>query len=144
MPRGRTNPSDGAEPATTTTVTGGIKPKAKKKRGDRPKVAYALLPLAYNDGTEIPRATMIAIEERIVVCFDGRTDEGTVKGAYRMASGEVKVEYSRKMAIVLKESEIPKLLSIAKVWAAELGQEAILIQVADFEVFFVPPHKEEG
>lgn len=144
MPRRSTKSSDGTEPGTQTKMMGGSRPKAKKKTGDRPKVAYALIPLAFNDGTEIPRATMIAIEEQILIRFDGWTDEGVVRGAYLMASGEAKVEYSRKMAIALKESEIPALLSIAETWAEELGQEAILIQIADFEVYFVPPRKEEG
>src|ERR1022692_458665 len=43
---------------------------------------FVLLPLAFNDGSAIPRATLSAIENEIFVAFKGWTLVGEVKGAY--------------------------------------------------------------
>lgn len=59
-----------------------------------------------------------------------------------MASGQKIVEDLLRIAIYLKEADIPQLKAMAGRWAAELGQEAIAMEVTDFQVFFVAPRQE--
>ncbi len=120
-------------------------PKAKPKRQEDKQVEVIVhIPLAYNDGTKIPEATLIDIHEQLAVKFDGWTDDGIVKGAYRMGSGELKVEFTLKISVILLQSQVPLLKSMVSGWAETLGQETMLVKVMDFQVIFVPPHKEEG
>jgi len=120
------------------------KPKPKKKIKDRTKEAIVLIPLTYNNGSEIPVEKLNDIWDQIYLAFHGWTHEGIVVGAYPMASGEKRVEQSLKISIVLKEADILTLSRMASEWASELGQEAILIKITDFEVIFAPPQKEEN
>ena len=41
-----------------------------------------LIPLTFNDGTDIPRPTLAALEQEIYFAFKGWTLVGEVKGAY--------------------------------------------------------------
>ena len=87
---------------------------------------------------------LIDIHEQLAVKFDGWTDDGIVKGAYRMKSRELKVESTLKISVILLQSQVSVLKSMVAGWAETLGQEAMLVKVMDFEVIFVPPQKEEG
>jgi hypothetical protein len=73
------------------------KPK-KVKADDHPKEAIVLIPLTYNDGTQIPPETIDAICDEIFDTFHGWTIEGRVKGAYQMRStGRKQVEEPRRV-----------------------------------------------
>jgi hypothetical protein len=68
---------------------------------------------------------------------------GRTKGAYRMKSGERKVESSVKLSIIFDGSRKQELLAMASRWAAELGQESILVRITNHQIHFVPPPAEE-
>jgi len=118
------------------------KPKAKSKGDGDPKEATVLIPLTYNDGTKVPQDILLSIIEEIYVAFQGWTNEGTVKGAYRMQSGQKRVEDLLKVAIILDQSQVPELESMVSAWCTRLGQETMLLKIADYTIKFVPPQKE--
>ena len=74
--------------------------------------------------------------------FQGWTIEGIVKGAYRMQSGQKRVEDLVKVAVVLDEAQLPELEAMVGRWCARLGQEVMLLKIADFVVKFIPPEPE--
>ncbi len=118
------------------------KPK-KVKADDHSKEAIVLLPLTYNDGTEIPRQILESIFDEIFLAFHGWTIEGTVKGAYQMRStGQKQVEDLLKVAVILKESQIAEFEGMVARWCARLGQEVMLLKIADFVVKFIAPQSE--
>jgi hypothetical protein len=117
------------------------KSKAKEKGARNPKEAIVQIPLTYNDGTQVPKGTIETIQEQIFAAFAGWTIEGTVKGAYRMQSGEKRVEDSLKVSIILDESRINELEAMVAQWCGELGQETMLLKITDYVVKFVPPRR---
>src|SRR4051812_33387807 len=117
MPRRKQDPPAGM------AETGGIQAveaKPKKRSKDQPVEAIVLIPLTYNDGSAIALEKINAIQDQIFLLFEGWTHEGTVTGAYRMSSGEKRVEESMKLSIVLKAADIPTLEKMAGEWASEL------------------------
>jgi predicted HicB family RNase H-like nuclease len=115
----------------------GGKPKATgKEKG--PKEATVLIPLTYNDGTAVSQDILLGIFEELYVAFHGWTNEGTVKGAYRMQAGEQRVEDLLKVSVVLDEMQIPELERMVSEWGARLGQETMLLKIADSTIKFVP------
>ena len=115
------------------------KRKARSSRAGNPKEAIVLIPLTYNDGTRVSRETLQSIQEEIFVAFHGWTIEGTVKGAYLMQTGQKCVEDLLKVSVVLDESQIPELEMMVARWCAGLGQETMLMKIADFVIKFIPP-----
>jgi len=118
------------------------KAKEKGKGDDDPKEAIVLIPLTYNDGSKVPQDVLLDIFEEIYTAFHGWTEEGTVKGAYRMQSGQKCVEDLLKVSIVLDQSQVPELEAMVSAWCARLGQETMLLKIADYTIRFVPPRKE--
>ncbi len=59
-----------------------------------------------------------------------------------MQTGEKRVEDLLKVSIVLDQSQIPELEEMVSAWCARLGQEAMLLKIADYTIKFVPPQKE--
>jgi hypothetical protein len=117
------------------------RPKAKGKKGGSPKEAIVLIPLTYNDGTEVACEVLDAIRDEIFVAFHGWTIEGTVKGAYRMRTGQKRVENLHKLSIVLDEDQVPELEAMVARWGAQLGQETMLVKITDSVVKFIPPQR---
>ncbi|HMC88917.1 MAG TPA: hypothetical protein VKI17_05185 [Gemmataceae bacterium] len=97
-------------------------PRKKRSKG-RLKEAVVLIPLTYNDGTRVPRDVIESIQQEVFIAFHGWTIEGTVKGAYRMRTGQKRVEDLLKLSIVLAESRIRELQAMVGKWCANLGQE---------------------
>lgn len=118
------------------------RPKAKDRRGANLKEATVLIPLSFNDETAVSHDVIRSILDELYEAFQGWTIEGTVKGAYRMQSGQKRVEDLLKVSVVLDESQIPELEARIAGWAAQLGQELMLLKIADFIVKFVPPRQE--
>lgn len=118
------------------------KTKAKSRDDGGLKEATVLIPLTYNDGTRVRQDTLLNIFEEIYLAFQGWTDEGTVKGAYRMQTGQKRVENLLKVVVVLDQSQIPELERMVSAWCARLGQETMLLKIADYTIKFVPPQKE--
>jgi hypothetical protein len=118
------------------------RPKAKGRRRANLREATVLIPLTYNDGTRVPRDTIESIYEELYLAFHGWTVEGTVKGAYRMQTGQQRVEDLLKVSVILDESQLRELEAMVARWCAKLGQETMLVRIANFIIEFVPPHTE--
>ena len=61
--------------------------RSKKQAGDPYRKATVLIPLTFNDDTQIPIDVLLNIKDQLTVNFIGHTDEGTVDGEYLMSSG---------------------------------------------------------
>ena len=94
-------------------------PRKKRSKG-RLKEAVVLIHLTYNDGTRVPRDVIESIQQEVFIAFHGWTIEGTVKGAYRMRTGQKRVEDLLKLSIVLAESRIHELHAMVGKWCANL------------------------
>ena len=103
-----------------------------------------LIPLTFNDGTTIPRATLAAIEREIYFAFKGWTLVGEVKGAYQMRqTGEKKVDRLLQVWVVVEETAIPEIRQMVARFAESLGQESMYFEVSDSQVELVPPNEAE-
>lgn len=123
------------------SAPGGGKPKTAK--GDNLKEAIVLIPLTDNDGASFSAETIEAICDEIFGTFHGWTIEGTVKGAYQMRStGQKRVEEMLKVSIILAASQVADLETMIGRWCARLGQEVMLLKIADSVVKFVLPQTE--
>ena len=131
------------KPGPTTPPQATDRKKPKKKDKDPYKKATVLIPLTYNDDTRIPIDTLLNIKEQLTANFDGHTDEGTVGGEYMMKSGSKRADKLMKLYVYLRESQLPILEHMVGRWAFELGQEAMLLEIAEVVVKFVPPLSEE-
>src|SRR5260370_2397789 len=108
------------------------------------KRATLLIPLTFNDGTEVPKATLAAIEEEIYLAFNGWTVVGEVEGAYRMKqTGQKQVERLLHVWVVAEEADIPALKRMVGKFGALLGQEAMYFEVGESFVEFIPPWTDE-
>lgn len=117
--------------------------ESKTKQNGNPKEATVLIPLTDNDETPFPPETIESIFTEIFGTFHGWTIEGTVKGAYPMqVTGEKRVEELFKVSIILDESQVGVLEEMVGRWCKRLGQEVMLLKVADLVVKFVPPTPE--
>ncbi len=105
--------------------------------------AIILIPLTYNDGSRIAKGTLQGIFDEMFTVFHGWTIEGEVKGAYRMETGEKRVEKLVRVAIVLERAELPILRRMVAKWCSLLGQETMLLEITGSSVEFVPPRFEE-
>src|SRR6267142_2700147 len=85
--------------------------KAARKRQEDLKEAVVLVPLTFNDGASVPPEVVASILEEVYTTFRGWTLEGTVKGAYRMRSGQKQVEDLLKFSVVLAASQVPAMES---------------------------------
>ncbi|OAI52322.1 hypothetical protein AYO44_04750 [Planctomycetaceae bacterium SCGC AG-212-F19] len=119
------------------------KRRTRSKGRSRLKEATVLIPLTYNDGTVIPQATIETLREELFATFAGWTAEGTVQGAYRMESGAKRVESLLKISVVLEDDQVETLEDMVSRWGRELGQEAMLLKIADLVVKFIPPRSAE-
>ncbi|MHB1423027.1 MAG: hypothetical protein ACYC3I_07510 [Gemmataceae bacterium] len=117
--------------------------ESKTAKDDNLKEAVVLIPLTDNDGKPFSAETIDAIYDEIFATFRGWTIEGTVKGAYQMrTTGEKRVEELLKVAIFLEVPQIPELEKMVGRWCTRIGQEVILLKIADVVVKFVPPQPE--
>src|SRR5206468_1931892 len=115
------------------------KPQARGRRRGAAKEAIVLIPLTYNDGTSVARDILLSIFGEVYTVFQGWTAEGIVKGAYRMRSGQKRVEDLLKLSVVLDESRVRELEAMVAKWCARLGQETMLLKIADYVIKFVRP-----
>ncbi len=117
--------------------------ESKITKGGDLKEAIVLIPLTFNDGARIPPEIIDSICDEIFGVFHGWTLEGNVTGAYPMQStGQKRVEDLLKVSIILEMSQVSKLEEMVGRWCARLGQEVMLLKIADLIVKFVPPQPE--
>ena len=104
-----------------------------------PKVKYVLhVPLAYNDGTQIPADVLTEIEEQLFLLAGGYTIAGEGRGAYRMKSGEKQVDRSLQIWVVVDEDQEELLKDLVAKFAESLGQESMYFERTNSTIDFVP------
>ncbi len=110
---------------------------------DRPKYLM-LLPLTYNDKSKVPKNVRDQILDELFVLAGGHYIGGVGKGAYRMRSGEKKIEYCLQVWVAVEEADVPTLKTMVARFAAMLGQESIYLERTGGTVEFIPPSPVGG
>ena len=90
-----------------------------------------MLPLAYNDGTEIPPRVLADILGAIDEEFDGHTVAGTCDGAYRMATGQLAHDKSLMVWVIVDADRVDELRQHARRFAGMLKQESLYFEVTE-------------
>jgi len=103
-----------------------------------------LLPLNYNDGSEVPKTVRDQFLEDIYVLTGGYTVAGTVEGAYRMRDGSKKTDHSLEVWIAVEEADEPALKRIVATYAGILKQESLYLERTGGTVEFIAPLIVEG
>ncbi len=98
-----------------------------------------LIPIAYNDGSRVAQAVFEEIYSQLFILSGGWTIEGEVVGAYRMRSGERKVDKSVKISVVVESQLLPELRRLVQAFAVQLGQESMYFERTSSEVEFIRP-----
>lgn len=103
-----------------------------------------LLPITYNDGSEVPEAVRRRIFDRIYEYAGGYTITGEATGAYRMKSGEKQIDRSVQVWIGVNESEIDGLVSLVSEFCELLNQESMYLERTFGKIDFISPPGEGG
>lgn len=98
-----------------------------------------LIPLNYNDGTEVPKEVILDFQEELFLLGGGFTEAGTVKGAYQMEDGSRQVDHSLQLWIGLPDEYIPDLERLVGRLGAKLGQESMYLERTGGQIHFIPP-----
>lgn len=105
-----------------------------------PSVKYVLLlPLNYNDGSEIPKPVRDQFLADIYVLAGGHTVAGTVEGAYRMKSGKKQTDHALEIWIAVEEADEPALKHLVATYAGILKQESLYLERTASTVEFIAP-----
>lgn len=110
---------------------------------DRPKYLM-LLPLTYNDKSKVPKSVRSQILDELFALAGGYHIGGVGKGAYRMKSGQKKVEYTLEVWVAVEEEDVLSLEAMVGRFAAMLGQESIYLERTGGTVEFIPPSPVGG
>ncbi len=86
------------------------------------------LPLKDNDGRDLA-AEISGVEDECFRAFGAWTLSGYFKGAWRMESGEQKIDTSAACTLVLPANRIVELEAILQAFKAKTQQEAIYLEV---------------
>lgn len=104
----------------------------------RRKCIY-LLPLTYNDGTEVPSEVFAKIYEMLMENFGGYTHSDVVHGAYRMDGGETAHDVSIPVWVAVEPEKVDEARQLAARICSMLKQETIHFEVTNSWIEFVPP-----
>jgi len=108
-------------------------------------VKYVLLvPLNFNDGSEIPKEVREQLFEELFVLAGGYHIAGAGTGAYRMADGSKQVDHTLEVWIALEEEGVPELKRIVATYAGIFQQEALFLERTGGTVEFVTPRTDGG
>jgi hypothetical protein len=113
-------------------------------RGKRmAKVKFILLlPLTYNDKSQVPKAVRQQIFADIFRLAEGHHIAGVGKGTYRMKSGAKQVDRCAEVWIVIDEQDEAALKAMVAGFGKLLGQEAMYLERVSSTIEFVPPLAE--
>jgi hypothetical protein len=103
-----------------------------------------LVPLRFNDGTEVPSDVIVDFQEKLFLLGGGFTIAGTVEGAYLMADGKKQIDHSISYWIGVPDSEIEQLRTIVSDLGNTLGQECMYLEHTGSKIEFVPPSRKGG
>ncbi len=69
------------------------------------------IPLAYNDGSEVPRKILDQIRDEIFVLSNGYQVSAPIDGAFRMSDGTKIVEKMLPISLGVQDENVPDLES---------------------------------
>ena len=108
------------------------------------KKCILLLPVAYNDGTNVSPDVLAGILKSIDVAFDGHTVDGICDGVYKMDDGSMANDKSLKVWVAVDPKRVDELRKLVARFAGVLRQESLYFEVTEAEVEFVRPLPENG
>jgi hypothetical protein len=107
-----------------------------------------LIPLAFNDGSRVPRRMLTDIRDELFVEFAGSTIQGTVEGDYMMSDGAKQTDISQLVWVLVeegREDRVQVLRRTVKKWGRKLGQESMYLERTGSTVELLPcDDREEG
>lgn len=106
------------------------------------KRCVILLPVHYNDGTDVPKEVISGIKRRIDEEFDGHHVAGLGSGTYRMADGSMATDVTLEIWIAVDPDKVSLLKKMTSGFARMLKQETIYFEVMNSEVEFIDPESE--
>ncbi len=103
------------------------------------KKCILLLPTRFNDGSEIPPATIQRALREIDTAFDGHSIGGMCDGTYKMDDGTMSNDRSLIVWVAIDADRVEELKAMARRFAALLKQESLYFEVTDAEVELLRP-----
>ena len=108
------------------------------------KKCIILLPLTYNDKTEVPPSVLTGILREIDDRFDGHYVSGVGDGAYRMSDGTMAYDTCASVWIAVDPARVEELRKLAGKIARILKQESVWFEITGSDVDFEPPSPTDG
>ena len=102
------------------------------------KAKYVLLlPLTYNDRSQIPKAVQDHVLDELFILANGYHVAGVGRGAYRMKNGSKQVDHSLEVWVAIEEEDGPALKELVAKVAQMLKQESMYLERAGGSVEFI-------
>lgn len=101
-----------------------------------------LIPLRYNDGTEVARQVIIRFMDGVYDKFGGISQAGKIRGVYRMADGSRAIDEMLEVWVGLEPDQVPALERMAAQLASTLHQESVWLEVGAADIRLVRPDQE--
>jgi len=98
-----------------------------------------LLPLTYNDRSQIPKSIRDHVLDELFVLAGGYYIAGVGQGAYRMRNGSKQVDTSLEIWVAVEEEDVPSLKQLVAKVAKMLNQECIYLEHSGGSVEFIAP-----
>jgi hypothetical protein len=98
-----------------------------------------LLPLNYNDHTEVPKSVLDFVYDELFILAGGYYIAGSGTGAYRMRNGLRQVDRSLEVWIAVEDEDVPSIKQLAAKVAQMLDQESIYLERTGGTVEFIAP-----
>lgn len=102
-----------------------------------------LVPLNYNDGSEVAPEVREKILDDLFLLAGGYTVAGTVTGAYRMRDGSRQVDQSLQVWVGVGAEEVGQLKTLVARFAALLGQESMYLERSGGTIEFIAPPEQD-
>lgn len=87
-----------------------------------------LIPIRFNDGTDVPSAKLEQLLDGLFIEFGAYTLEGTVKGAW-LDAGKAYYDDCLKVVICCEESKLDVARQLISAIGKELGQLAMYLEI---------------
>lgn len=102
-----------------------------------------LVPLNYNDGSEVDQKVCNQIYDEIFELAGGYYIAGKGQGAYKMQSGGKQVDHCAQVWICVDEEDVLELKAMVARFATLLDQESMYLEFAGSGVAFVEPQAKD-
>lgn len=103
-----------------------------------------LIPLNYNDDTEVPKEVLAQIYDQLFELAGGHYTAGSGPGAYRMESGKKQVDQCVQVWVDVDEADVPELKTMVAGFATLLDQESMYFEVVVSDIEFIKPQPKEA